>query len=834
MSARLHSCDCCVGISVRTPMEVENRPGLSAIAYRTGTYSDFRASMIAALTSAERPGLSDLTTRETDDFSIGLLDGWAIVADVLSFYNERLVHESYLRTARDRVSLQELGKLIGYQLRSGAAASTHLAFAIERPPAAPPGQSQDPGAAAPNTPEIVTLNSGLQVQSIPGPGEKPQTFETVETIEARPEWNAIPASTTLPSTPVFGDTVAWLAGDALNLTAGDILLLAGGDVVSDRWDVRILEEVIPDDAAHRSEVRWSPGLGSFDPHKLPAASPEAFVLRKRINVFGHNAPMWLAMSEEFRTEYPDGPGQISRWPDFEISAVGGTTVDLDGSHPGVVVGSWGVLSMPTSRELWKVERVAELSRAEFATSGTVTRLTLTEGENYAFFRDAVRETTVFAVSERLVLADGPDTSPVSGHEIEVGIDVSDLTAGRSLIVRGTTIGGVDHSEVAEVASVRSLGGRWGIELVDDLSIAYERSTVVVHGNVAPATHGETVTEILGSGAAGESFQRFELSHSPLTFVQSADPSGTDSTLKVRVNETEWDEAPTLYGSGRADRHFVVRLDATGRRTVRFGDGARGARLPTGSQNIRAKYRRGLGQEGNVGAGAISQLLDRPLGANGVTNPAAASGGVDPENEESARTNMPLNVRTLGRAVSLLDYADFARAFTGVSKAHVAVLPLRGGRTVIVTVAFTPGTVSDTASRLGDLRSALGEFGDPQVQVEVIAHRQVTFRLALRVVIDPVREAEVVLKDIGAALRAAFAFDRRSFVDPVHRSDLISVAHSVGGVDAVDIDRLYPGATIDLADQLVARQPVVGPGGTALPAEILVIADDPFDWLEEMT
>ena len=47
------------------------------------------------------------------------------------------------------------------------------------------------------TPAAVTLEPGLRVQSIPGPGEQPQTFETVEEIEARPEWNAIPASTTV-------------------------------------------------------------------------------------------------------------------------------------------------------------------------------------------------------------------------------------------------------------------------------------------------------------------------------------------------------------------------------------------------------------------------------------------------------------------------------------------------------------------------------------------------------------------------------------------------------------------------------------------------------------
>ena len=81
---------------------------------------------------------------------------------------------------------------------------------------------------------------------------------------------------------------------------------------------------------------------------------------------------------------------------------------------------------------------------------------------------------------------------------------------------------------------------------------------------------------------------------------------------------------------------------------------------------------------------------------GVSNPVAASGGVDPETEDAARTSIPLGVRTLGRAVSLLDYEDFARAFTGVVKANATVLPLRGGRTIVVTVAFEGG------ERLADL------------------------------------------------------------------------------------------------------------------------------------
>ena len=284
------ACGCCSGVTERTPLEVQNRPGLSAVSYRVATYSDFRASMIAGLTDADRPGLAALGTRDSDDFTIALLDAWAVASDVLTFYNERLAQESYLRTARERISLQELGGLLGYRLRPGVAAQTSLAFALEPPPDVPANVSRDPGSAPPVTPAVVTLERGVRVQSIPGPGEQPQTFETVEEIEARPEWNAMPASTTVTFVPGMGATHAYLRGATLNLKPGDALLLAGEDVDAqpDHWDLRVLTSVEVDSVNERTRVDWDEGLGSAKWHVTPANPPQPFVLRKRINVFGHN------------------------------------------------------------------------------------------------------------------------------------------------------------------------------------------------------------------------------------------------------------------------------------------------------------------------------------------------------------------------------------------------------------------------------------------------------------------------------------------------------------------------------------------------------------------
>src|SRR4029453_9347438 len=171
----LDDCGCCAGLGAETPGRVQNRPGLSAIAYRSGTWREFKASLLASLSAERHAPLARLTTRADDDFTIALLDAFATVADVLTFYQERIANEAYLRTATERRSILELARLIGYELRPGVAAETRLAFTVDD---------------APGAPGRVTIDVGVKVQSVPGQDEKPQTFETVEQIEARAAGNA--------------------------------------------------------------------------------------------------------------------------------------------------------------------------------------------------------------------------------------------------------------------------------------------------------------------------------------------------------------------------------------------------------------------------------------------------------------------------------------------------------------------------------------------------------------------------------------------------------------------------------------------------------------------
>ena len=65
------TCGCCDGFYAATPVEVFNRPGLSAVQYRVGTHPAFKRTMLAILSAEEHSELKALKTRSDDDFAVG-------------------------------------------------------------------------------------------------------------------------------------------------------------------------------------------------------------------------------------------------------------------------------------------------------------------------------------------------------------------------------------------------------------------------------------------------------------------------------------------------------------------------------------------------------------------------------------------------------------------------------------------------------------------------------------------------------------------------------------------------------------------------------------------
>ncbi|HET7271776.1 MAG TPA: putative baseplate assembly protein, partial [Rubrobacter sp.] len=742
----LDECGCCEGIEVGTPAEVYNRPGLSAIAYRIGTHARFKRSMLARLSDSRLPVLRDLNTRDDDDFAVALLDAWATVADVLTFYSERIANESYLRTATERVSLLQLARLIGYELRPGVAASTHLAFELEDTP------------DVPGVPRMVNIEVGTKVQSLPGQDELPQTFETVENIEARPEWNTLRPRQTVPVRPDQDDTEVYLEGVTTGLSPGDGLLLVGTEreatAGNENWDFRRLKTVTADPDAGRTRVTWDRGLGwrRFGRTILPARDPKAYALRQRAALFGHNAPDWRSMPKSIKDGYLEGKpeGTYTEWPDFDLTS--NDIIYLDTVYQRITQGSWVVLSRPNYEEVYQVDTFEEASQTNFTLTAKTTRLEL-RGENLVEkFAKGRRDTVVFAQSESLEIAEYPLVEPVEGDEVLLDRRVDDLAGGRTLIFSGQdAASGEPRSESATLLEAVLEDDLTKLRLIGDLAYSYQRDTLAIHANVAHATHGESRQEVLGSGDASAPFQRFALRESPLTHTSAPTPSGTESTLEVRVDDIEWHEVPDLYGRGPEERVYTTRLDEESRTTVQFGDGRSGARLPTGRENIQASYRKGIGTDGLVRAEQLSLLLTPILGVRSVGNPMAASGADDAESQDDARLNAPLTVLTLDRVVSLRDYEDFARAYAGIAKAMATWVWTGETREVLVTVAAPAGREVG-ADLLQNLVGAIRAVGDRHLPLRVEAYRPAFFGMTAKMRTNPDFIPERVVAAVAAALQ----------------------------------------------------------------------------------
>ena len=395
----------------------------------------------------------------------------------------------------------------------------------------------------------------------------------------------------------------------------------------------------------------------------------------------------------------------------------------------------------------------------------------------------------------------------------------------------------DDEEVQEIVFIADLPGsvtqdrdRTTFVLAAPLAHCYDRETTQVNANVAHATHGETVSEILGSGDARIPNAAFPLRQSPLTFVSAATPSGRQSTLALRANDLLWQEVPSLYARGPTERIYETEIDDDGVTTVRFGDGQEGARPPSGDHNIRATYRKGLGLAGNVAGGKLTNLLSRPLGVTAATNPEAATGGEDKESQDKARDNAPLTVLTLDRAVSIRDYRDFARAFAGIAKAHALWIPSGPARGVFLTVAGEAGApVPETSDTFGHLQELLHAYGDPLMPLRLVSYRDARFRLRIAVKVAADADSKIVLPAIEARLRAAFGFDARSFGQGVSVDEVAAVAQAVAGVEAVNVSELHRSDAPSpvFVPRLFAALPVASLTQLPLAAELLTLDKAPL-------
>lgn len=372
-----------------------------------------------------------------------------------------------------------------------------------------------------------------------------------------------------------------------------------------------------------------------------------------------------------------------------------------------------------------------------------------------------------------------------------------MATGRTLIISGERAdlpGALPATEVVTLAAADPAvdpqlpGDRvhTRLTLTSDLAHRYRRETVRILGNVVRATHGESRDEAIGSGDSDRVGQTFVLWQSPLTWLADDNPLGATPVLEIRVDGVLWHEVDSLAGRGPRERVYISGSTADGRTTVTFGDGVHGARLPTGHDNIHARYRFGTGRAANVAADRVTQPLTRPLGVTAVTNPRPATGGADADGPGLTRRTIPLAVSALDRLVSEADYEDFARSRAGIGRAAARELFDGRRRVLHVTVAGTDD-VPIAEETLRPLRSALSEYGDPGLPVRVDVRELVLLLVAAKVKVAPDHAWETVEPRLRQILMSRLGYEGRELGRPARLSELLAAAHTVPGVDYVDVD-----------------------------------------------
>ena len=581
------------------------------------------------------------------------------------------------------------------------------------------------------------------------------------------------------------------------------------------------------------------------PFLVPSPEPERVAggigSQASVHINADGTVLTLVRNESLFAGTPEAPRILSFDAEYSGVAPGGRLV-VDGPIQGCAV--------------YDVLDVRAAARADYGLSQTVTLALLDEPwltGTEASLAD-IRAVTIHAQNVPLERAEEPLTDDLDGIEVELDTFCEGLEAGRWVAVSGertdvlatdgTPVEGVEATELAMLAGVEhrpaqivdpngnlfDLPGdtlHTRLTFAEPLAYTYKRDTARVNANVVVATHGETVQEVIGSGDSAARLQTFALTGSPLTHVSAPTPEGTESTLEVRVNDILWRQAESLLSLGPLDRGYQFRTDNEGKTSVTFGDGRRGARLPSGAENVTARYRAGIGAAGNVAAGRITTPGPKPLGVKEVVNPRASSGGADPETRDQARLRVPLATRALDRLVSVEDYTDFATLYAGIGKAHAARLPDAGREVVHVSLAGAADAPIDRQSALWrNLMTSLTSFGDPSVPV-VMAPREAAFVfLSAKVRVLPDYLWEHVEPPLREALLERFGFEARALGQPLRLSEVVAVIQAAEGVDYVDVD-LFDAVTetdAETPEMLAARlsgfaaRPV-----TALPRSYLPAA-----------
>jgi Baseplate J-like protein len=371
-------------------------------------------------------------------------------------------------------------------------------------------------------------------------------------------------------------------------------------------------------------------------------------------------------------------------------------------------------------------------------------------------------------------------------------------------------------------------------------VAAPTEIAIARGNVVLADHGLSIPSeplVPRRAPAGRPY-RPHLAQGPLTFraafdatapaaaATETDPRAALPVVRVTGEGETWSAQFDLLGSDRFATEFVTEVESDGVAHLRFGDDERGRRPEEGSE-FDAAYRIGSGRPGNLGAETITRIVVPFPGVHSVTNPLAATGGVDLESLERVRLDAPEAFRTLERAVTEADYAEVTGRHDDVQRAAAAFRWTGSWYTTFVTVDRLGGRVLDPDFER-DLRTFLDRYRMAGHDLEIEPPVTVPLDLLLEVCVKPgyfrsdVQQAlleRLSNRVLPGGGRGFFHPDNFTFGQPVYLSQVFEAAMAVAGVEWVRAQRFQRfGKT--------AAQELEHEVLTPAPREVAVLDNDP--------
>lgn len=297
-------CFCC---DTEGRISPDNRPALPHFNYRIGTYASIREYLLHEIDHTEN--LQNWTHREPDDPAIALLEGAAILGDILTFYQETYANEAYLRTAKWRDSVNDLVRLLGYRLSPALGGNATFAFEIKKD-------------------EAVTVPAGFPVKATLEELEKPADFETVSEITAYPWLSRFNLFRPLSQPVISYSTTEFYISAPNQLLApieikeGDRLMIGKSDATGTNQPDKLTnaEIVIVDSIRelHGAKIFKIKGNLTRNNNVTELA---AYKLGRVFHHFGYNSPLEFIEP----TEDPEAPVKITSVPNKR--KINGTTTN---------------------------------------------------------------------------------------------------------------------------------------------------------------------------------------------------------------------------------------------------------------------------------------------------------------------------------------------------------------------------------------------------------------------------------------------------------------------------------------------------------------------------